>query len=554
MTTGCDAKLNRWAAWALGILVLTALATAAWRNVGNQDLWFDEAGQVWMAMGLGHWSDPLMPRGSLAEAMSSNAKHNLDPGGYTALLHVVTGLGQSATLLRSVSFAFFIVLCIGCGLVALRLGGGPHLAIAACGLPLLSPLLFRHAFEIRAYGIEAACVVATAALLAASTLPGRRTYALLGVLTGLAIWSRYSAVVDLAPACLVMTLVAFQAEPKREAALRITLLALPVLLSAVVVWATMLRLQNPGGTPPDYIHAYLLAGAEPAAAIGLILRNVLGTPGVAIIALLIAIAVTRGVSQPAGLRLCMVRIALAALGAQMLFMILSFAGKHPWDLSERWSIGLVAWSLACSVATMALCWATFPQMTAWRRWVLLACAAVPVTIMHSKAPVTTGMIAAFACAVAAWAPLARLHGLMHQRGAQVILVLCAAFCVHVAARSRYDAWDGTASLVQRLGRQGDLNLRGMIACDPNVTPCARYQFEFGALQGERAVLYPQRMRLMQFWTQGQADDCVALISRRGPSEISSLLGPEWSDSWIRSAEFQYTHLYVRRSPVGAAQP
>lgn len=541
-------RLRRWATWAIALTIAAALAVAAWHNVGNQDLWFDEAGQVWMAMGLGHWSDPLMPRGTLAAAMESNAKLNLDPGGYTVVVRLLTGIDTSATLLRGFSFVVFLGLCTGCGLLAWRLGGSAPLAIAACGLPLLSPLLFRHAFEIRAYGIEAACVVASATLLTWSHVPSRLVVAGFGTLAGLAIWSRYSAIVDLAPACLLMFIVGCRGRSWRETSVRMLLLTLPVLLSAAAVWWVTLRHQNPGGTPPDYIQPYLLAGASPTVALKIICGNLMGPPGIALLALLIALATCRNATMPDELRsqhASSTKIAWATVGTHALFVLLSTAGKHPWALTERWSIGLVAWSVACAVATLTLCWSGFSQVPVARRWILLSCAAVPVCLLPGKHPVLIAFAVMAASVLIGWASARSWPHWSRLAAKLAPLVLCAIFCACVASKARYDAWDGTSGLVSLIAKSGVIE-QGTIVCDPNVTPCARFQFEFGSLKEWQAALYPQRIHLMKDWALDQTDGCIALITRRGPADVADLLGRDWAERWSHAADINCTHLFLLR--------
>lgn len=70
---------------------------------------YDDAGQFFISKGLNHYSAPYSSQGTLSDVMYQNANYNLDPGGYSILLHFWTYISNDVIWCRSLAFLFFIL-------------------------------------------------------------------------------------------------------------------------------------------------------------------------------------------------------------------------------------------------------------------------------------------------------------------------------------------------------------------------------------------------------------------------------------------------------------
>ena len=127
------------------------------RNLTEPVLWYDEAGQVFLAHGLNHWSAPMSPDGSVWDALVNNHDYNLDPGGYTLLLYLWCKVSSYHVWLRLLSYLFFIATIPVICNISYRVLHNKKLAYAS-GLMLFAlmngPIGCSIAHEVRSYSIE----------------------------------------------------------------------------------------------------------------------------------------------------------------------------------------------------------------------------------------------------------------------------------------------------------------------------------------------------------------------------------------------------------------
>jgi len=71
--------------------------------------WFDEAGQIYMSLGLNHFSPPNSPLGSIGDVILNNNKYNLDPGGFSVILFVWLKASTNYIWVRILPYLFFII-------------------------------------------------------------------------------------------------------------------------------------------------------------------------------------------------------------------------------------------------------------------------------------------------------------------------------------------------------------------------------------------------------------------------------------------------------------
>jgi hypothetical protein len=183
----------------LGIAVLVAFPLVHY-NLADANFWFDESGQFWMAKGLNHFSPPLSAEGSLYQVMANNRQYNLDPGGFTLLLHYWSGFSCDPAWLRTLPFLFLILTFYFLLLTVYELSGAVLPALAAAAIiPWLFPMILGYGFELRPYSMEVAGIFASLFLLVRTVhRPTRANLTVLGLVCSFFLTSRYSFIIDIA--------------------------------------------------------------------------------------------------------------------------------------------------------------------------------------------------------------------------------------------------------------------------------------------------------------------------------------------------------------------
>ena len=97
----------------IAILYLICFITIC-TNLDSPYLWYDEAGQFFISKGLNHDSNPLEKGGDFSSVLTNNALYNMDPGGFSILLHFWAKISNYHIWLRLLPFIFFIgsIFCI----------------------------------------------------------------------------------------------------------------------------------------------------------------------------------------------------------------------------------------------------------------------------------------------------------------------------------------------------------------------------------------------------------------------------------------------------------
>ena len=93
----------------VALIWISTIILFARNNLDNQNFWFDESGQFWMAKGLAHYSLPNEPVGNVRQVLVQNALSNLDPGGFTIILHFWSMFSSQPIFLRLLPFIFFVL-------------------------------------------------------------------------------------------------------------------------------------------------------------------------------------------------------------------------------------------------------------------------------------------------------------------------------------------------------------------------------------------------------------------------------------------------------------
>jgi len=355
----------------LSALLVSAVVGLAIHNLGYTGMWWDEASQFWNSQGLSNYSPPFAKRSGVIDVLRRNASENLDPGGFSVLLHAWTAFGQRIEWLRFLPLVFLIIAAFGVGLLGWRLTRSALFAFMACAVPLLYPAVLYFGLEIRAYSMEmAGLALGVLALVGLHERPSTARAGLLGLTCAVFLTSRYSFI--LVALALVGAFVQGCAR-RVPRPLRTRCLAaffLPVLVTAagaggVMLWRQLspgMRSGPLGISSPAYTRGSVLqANAD---VLGLLGRNLLSPEALPITACVLVTALVRrrayprtsGVPQDWELersRRLYTLLYTVILGLQAISAFVSALGMYPWDITTRWSAYLVMLSAVAVVALAA---------------------------------------------------------------------------------------------------------------------------------------------------------------------------------------------------------
>ena len=354
---------------ALAVALAAGLLAQAVRNLGYRGMWWDEASQFWVSQGVGRYAEPFTPRQGLAEVARRNAWDNLDPGGFSLLLHGWTLVSRGLVWLRLLPFVFFLAGSLALALLGWRLTRSALFAVAAGAVPSLFPSALYFALEIRAYSMEMAGIAIGALLLVlAIERPSSGRAVLLGLACAAFMTSRYSFV--LTAAALLVALWSGSAGRISGRALRVQMVA--AALPSAVVGAAIAGIMLPhqlwpemhggalGLSSPVYTHGGVLRFAPNVPA--LLVRNLVSPVALPITLAIVVVVVVwarRIAARPghvqadpaAGLPAARFAVFTFVAVVQALSAVVSLLGLYPWDIASRWSAYLLAVS---GVATVAL--------------------------------------------------------------------------------------------------------------------------------------------------------------------------------------------------------
>ena len=433
---------------AIGLIGLPLFALAR-HHLASPNLWFDEAGQFWLARGLHHFSAPNSAAGGWDNFVDFGRVFNSDPGLFTLLLHGwMAVFGTTPLALRGLPFFLFLLTPGTIYWAARRIGAAPLLAVFAASLPLGFPMLLHYATEIRAYSMETSAVALL--FFVPCWLQGETRkwpVVLLGCVAALLVASRYSAFLFAAAACLTAL---FPLRPFRPAFTRATLFAIPVILAVAIGYLLFARYQA-GGThrAPAYTESYLLQGKDAATMLAQLRANFFGREAWPIVIFLLFAPIFSwlGPKSLAAHRSLIARTALFTALSVVFALLGSYFGKLPWALQTRWSIGYQALSVCCLAMTLLMIGIGLGRLNPlWLRRALLSLLAIGGVGMWST-------------------QLAR------------------------AASAERPYYETIASHLQALAREpGAKDLRFYI--QTGSAPAVRYLCEYGPLQGKFS--YPER--------------------------------------------------------------
>ena len=220
-------------------------------NLDNCSPWYDEAMQFWISFGCD--PDEITMDNSVVEVVKLNQIFNHDPGGFSLLLHFWLKVSQSIEWIRLLPLLFFIGSVMVISLTIQSLFKDKLLSFICSLIPFLFDSLLYFSTEIRAYSME--CLCSSFSMLAVCILPKQKAFGkitLFSIMLCLLMTSRYSAIIEVAIAMLVIALYWLR-HYRISAKERIFFLIVPFVTIACLIYFFSLSLQNPSIKTPYYI-------------------------------------------------------------------------------------------------------------------------------------------------------------------------------------------------------------------------------------------------------------------------------------------------------------
>jgi hypothetical protein len=301
-------------------------------NLSNENLWFDESGQFWMAKGLSHYSPPLSKEGNLIEVIRQNSLMNLDPGGFTVILHYWSKISNSILWLRMLPFTFYILTIVTIGLITYQFSGSKGLSLISMFLlPVLRGDLLYYAFEIRAFSMEY-FGIAISLLLLIFFLKKKTNKNLLLLMFVMAIFctSRYSFIVF----SLIVSLITFIFQKDRFNKIKYYL---PLIISLALIYFISYRVQFHGLKSPDYTSPFMFKYLSVSEVVSIVKSNLFSQNGLfsTLLSILgIVIFFFTNISKEQKILITSFVFIMYSFS----FCTLSFLGIHPWSVFIRWNI------------------------------------------------------------------------------------------------------------------------------------------------------------------------------------------------------------------------
>ena len=324
----------------IGIYILTFIIIS--KNINTPYLWYDEAGQFFISKGLNHDSNPMENEKGLIDVVKNNAFYNLDPGGFSILLHFWTQISNSHIWLRFLPFIFFIGILLSVIYLSYLWLKNLNIALLLGFIPILIPTFIRMGFELRAYSMEIlGAMLGVVALEKLKNKISVKYLFLWGCVFSFFITSRYSEIVIIFVVSIYVLY--FILILKLSLIQKITAVlsySLPILISLTYIYFFALVYQNKNIEQVAYL-PYISNDI-----------NILFTPNdnliyISFIAFLIILYFMK--NRFTIIKKYQLLISLT-ISINVFFVFLSFIGKHPWCPFSNRCISFFSITLLCIIA------------------------------------------------------------------------------------------------------------------------------------------------------------------------------------------------------------
>ena len=440
----CHNRKNFFVVIVAGVCFAMIMFTYLYRM--NPYLWFDEAGQFWIAKGLNHDSAPLSPEGNIFDVVENNRFYNLDPGGFGVILHFWSKISNNYIWLRTLPLLSFLLVCVCLVYYVIRKTKNQAISLLVGLVPFLYPLLYNEGLELRAYSMEALGVVV--GICCVDWIKQNLTLKRLIISSGLLcifVTSRYSfLVVAFVISCYVLWLIFKSGESVKRRLVYAIAYGFPLLLFVAIEYFTSFQFQTSGGSKCFYMK-YLCDNPK------MLLWDT-GLPFMLNLFVIFFLWLNRKRSLIAKHE----SLLFITLATNLIFIILSYLGLHPWTPDYKHCLSMIMLVFICNI----VCFAEFCSF---------------------------------------------VSDYVNVKWFVLILVLFM-FGTNVQNIKALKRNEDSNSLVEL--RNMNLSSFDKIYCDRWESPCLRYQYEYGSLKDKKDSdyhkYYFQTMLKHSIYTKGNA--------------------------------------------------
>jgi hypothetical protein len=352
-------------------LLLSSAAALAVHNLGYTGMWWDEAAQFWISQGLGNYAPPFAERRGLRDVLRMNRLENLDPGGFSILLHAWTGFGRGLMTLRALPLVFFALGAVAFGFLGWRLSRSALFALATSAVPPLYPAVLYFGLEVRAYSMEmAGLAIGALILLLVQQRPSAGRASIFGLSCAAFLTARYSFIFITLALAGALWLGCVRRLPRIMRIRAMLAFFLPVFVAGLGIWYVTLGHQLAKGmrsgpvgiASPTYTRDAVLGTTDDLPA--LLRRGLLSPEALPITVCALVVLVFRrrayasleagpDDAESARSRETFSMLYVLILGLQAISFAASAVGMYPWDITTRWSAYLVMLSALSAIVLAA---------------------------------------------------------------------------------------------------------------------------------------------------------------------------------------------------------
>jgi len=304
-------------------------------NLSNPNLWFDEAGQFWIAKGLNHYSPPLSQNAGVSDVIKENSEYNLDPGGFSVLLHFWSVISNSVIWLRLLPYVFSVLSSMCIALIVFIWTRSVILALIFLNFINVFKvgLIWQYGFEVRAYSMEYFGVLILLLFLESYKKYKKNIYiVLLSVFMGIFALSRYSFFV------YSLTMVIIVGRYFRKGYSKIFMFTIPFLIASFLTYFLALKKQLSVLQGYGAIHDLTIHGKSLEFIKNIFNQNLFNSINISLPSLFV-LGLTIYLSN---CKDSLVKkfhdVWLYVFISQAIFVVLSIFDLYPWLMSSRWSL------------------------------------------------------------------------------------------------------------------------------------------------------------------------------------------------------------------------
>ena len=297
------------------VLCIAIILKVSILALSNPYLWYDEAGQFWMSMGLNHYSLPFSERGCAPDVINNNRLYNMDPGGFSLILFLWMHISTDIIFVRTLPYLFFLGTCFFLAIISYRETNNKIFALFMMTLPFLMPYVINRAGELRAYSMEMMGMIVGVLLL--MRIKQRVTFTnilTLSAVLAITCTSRYASVVaSFAISLRLLYLLYFQHDFKRLLQY-LLVYSIPLISMVLLIYIGMMKFQNSSVEELSYAQYIFSSPKALLHPISLVYYS------------LIIVSV---IERKRGFAVS--EIAICGLFVGTTFFFFSLADKYPWD-------------------------------------------------------------------------------------------------------------------------------------------------------------------------------------------------------------------------------